>query len=104
MLDRHGYQVLTAANGPDAVSIATAGQPIDLLVTDLVMPHMLGREVADRVCDLQPGIRVLFMSGYTHGLLSAQGVLEPRINLIEKPFTQSALLTKLAEVAQAAAG
>jgi signal transduction histidine kinase len=98
MLDRHGYQVLTAASGPDAVSIAAAGQPIDLLVTDVVMPHMLGREVADRVCDLQPGIRVLFMSGYTHGLLSAQGVLEPGINLIEKPFTQSSLLAKLAEV------
>ncbi|HEY5353070.1 MAG TPA: hypothetical protein VIK57_11500 [Streptosporangiaceae bacterium] len=75
-----------------------------MLLTDVVMPHILGREVSDRVSALQPGVRVLFMSGYAHGLLSAQGVLEPGLNLIEKPFTQAALLTKLTEVLAEAPG
>ena len=99
MLDRAGYRVLTAASGPEALEIAAREQgPIDVLLTDVVMPHILGREVSDRVRTLQPGVRVLFMSGYAHGLLSAQGVLEPGLNLIEKPFTQAALLTKLTDV------
>ena len=99
MLDRAGYRVLTAASGLEALDIATREQgPIDVLLTDVVMPHILGREVSDRVCALKPGVRVLFMSGYAHGLLSAQGVLEPGLNLIEKPFTQAALLNKLTAV------
>ena len=57
-----------------------------------------GREVAERMRELQPGIAVLFMSGYTQGLLSAQGVLEPGINLIEKPFSEASLLAKLQAV------
>ena len=98
MLDRSGYQVLTAASGHDAVKIAGRPGQIDLLLTDVIMPKMSGREVADRVRVLQPGIRVLFMSGYTQGLLSAQGVLEPGLYLIEKPFSATSLATKLNEI------
>jgi signal transduction histidine kinase len=105
MLDRAGYRVLTAASGLEALDIAAREQgPIDVLLTDVVMPHILGREVSDRLRALQPGVRVLFMSGYAHGLLSAQGVLEPGLNLIEKPFTQAALLTKLTKVLAEAPG
>ena len=65
------------------------------------MPGMQGREVAERVSGIQPGLAVLYMSGYTEGLLSAQGVLEPGINLIEKPFTEASLLTKMRDILHA---
>jgi CheY-like chemotaxis protein len=98
ILDRSGYCVLTAASGHDAVVMA--GQPgqIDVLLTDVLMPKMQGRELADRLRALRPGIRVLFMSGHTQDLLSARGILEPGFNLIEKPFSKALLLTKLTEV------
>jgi hypothetical protein len=98
VLERSGYQVLTAASGHEAVKIAGRPGQIDLLLTDVIMPKMLGREVADRVRALQPGIGVLFMSGYAQGLLSAQGVLEPGLCLIEKPFSATSLAAKLNEV------
>src|ERR1700733_11161948 len=98
MLDRRGYQVLTAPSGDDAIKIAGRPGQIDLLLTDVIMPKMLGREVADKVQILHPDVRVLFMSGYTQGLLSAQGVLEPGLYLIEKPFSATSLATKLNEV------
>jgi two-component system, cell cycle sensor histidine kinase and response regulator CckA len=99
MLDHGGYQVRTAANGDEALEIVKdlPGR-IDVLLTDVVMPKMLGRDVAERVQALQPGVRVLFMSGYTWGLLSAQGSLEPGVHLIEKPFSRTALLAKLRKV------
>jgi hypothetical protein len=98
ILDRSGYCVLTAATGHDA--LALAGQPgrIDVLLTDVLMPKMQGKELADRIRALRPGIRVLFMSGHTHGLLSDRGILEPGFNLIEKPFSKASLLTKLNEI------
>jgi len=104
MLDRSGYRVLAAGSGAEAMDIVT-GQPghIDVLLTDVVMPKMLGKEVAERVRAAAPGTRVLFMSGYTQGLLSTQGVLGPGVNLIEKPFSKPALLAKLREVLAAPA-
>ena len=105
MLARNGYQVITAANGRDAVAVA-ASHPggIDLLVTDVIMPQMSGKEAADRLRELYPSVKVLFMSGYTEGLLRDHGVLEAGINLIEKPFTEESLLAKLREVIALAAG
>ena len=99
ILDRNGYHVLTAASGPEAIDIVT-GHPgrIDVLLTDVIMPQMMGREVAERICALQPGVRVLYMSGYTQGLLGAQGVLEPGVSLIEKPFSEPVLLAKLNDI------
>lgn len=62
------------------------------------MPHMQGKELSSKVLALHPQTRVVFMSGYTQGLLSAQGVLEPGVHLIEKPFSEISLLAKLHEV------
>jgi PAS domain S-box-containing protein len=104
MLDRSGYRVLAVGSGAEAVDIVTS-QPghVDVLLTDIVMPKMLGKEVAERVRAAAPGTRVLFMSGFTQGLLSAQGALESGVSLIEKPFSRSALLAKLREVLTAPA-
>jgi PAS domain S-box-containing protein len=99
MLAGNGYQVTAVADGPEALqTLATKLDHIDLLLTDVIMPKMQGREVADKVLALRPGVRVLYMSGYTQGLLGSQGVLEPGIHLIEKPFSEEALLAKLHQV------
>ena len=96
ILTRNGYRVVAVASGHDALQ-AVAGQVehVDLLLTDVVMPHMQGRELADKIHLLMPEMRVVFMSGYTQGLLSQQGVLEPGVRLIEKPFSEISLLTML---------
>ena len=105
ILDRNGYHVLTAASGPEAIDLITSHPGrVDLLLTDVIMPQMMGREVAERICAHQTGVRVLYMSGYTQGLLGAQGVLEPGVNLIEKPFSEPALLTKLNSILTQATG
>jgi PAS domain S-box-containing protein len=99
ILTRNGYQVIVAANGQDAISAAASSQDrVTMLLTDVIMPGMQGKEVADRVRELQPGIAVLFMSGYTEGLLSGQGIIEPGLNLIEKPFNEVSLLRRVREI------
>ena len=99
ILDRNGYHVVAAASGRQALEIlARQLAHIDVLLTDVIMPHMQGKELADKVCILQPAAQVVFMSGYTQGLLGAQGVLEPGVHLIEKPFSETILLTKLHEI------
>jgi hypothetical protein len=93
MLQRNGYEVLVAMNGAQALEVArTHTGRIDLLVTDVVMPTMLGIEVAERVRALRRGIPVLFMSAYAEPVLSNKGTLDPGIVLIEKPFSEVALL------------
>jgi CheY-like chemotaxis protein len=102
MLARHGYQVIAVAGGQEALTALTHHvERVDLLLTDVIMPQMQGKELAEKIITLHPGTRVVFMSGYTQGLLSAQGVLEPGIHLIEKPFSETALLTKVHEVLNA---
>ena len=99
ILDRNGYHVLTAASGPEAIDLVTSHPGrIDLLLTDVIMPQMMGKEVAKRIRAHRPDVRVLYMSGYTQGMLSAQGVLEPGVNLIEKPFSEPTLLTRLNDI------
>ena len=104
LLCRNGYQVLAAADGQAALDLA-ARRPdgVELLLTDVIMPNMQGREVAEQIGALQPRARVLFMSGYTQGLLGEQGVLEPGVQLIEKPFTERGLLIKLNQIFSAPA-
>ena len=96
---RNGYQVITAANGPQALDIAR-GHPgeIHLLVTDVVMPQMLGKEVAEKIRVIKPGIQVLYVSGYARPVLASQGRLEPGVALVEKPFSEADLLAKVGEV------
>jgi two-component system, cell cycle sensor histidine kinase and response regulator CckA len=102
ILDRNGYQAVAVASGHEALDVlARQLEHIDVLLTDVVMPRMQGKELADKIRVMQPAVRVVFMSGYTHGLLGAQGVLEHKVHLIEKPFSETTLLTKLHEVLSA---
>jgi PAS domain S-box-containing protein len=99
ILARNGYQVIAVASGAEALTALTHQvDHVDLLLTDVIMPQMQGKELAGRVLALHPDTRVVYMSGYTQGLLSAQGVLESGIHLIEKPFSETTLLTKVHEV------
>ena len=99
ILARNGYDVITAASGPEAIAIA-GDHPgeIHLLVTDVVMPHMLGQEVAEKVRAVKPGIEVLFMSGYARPVLASQGRLEANVALVEKPFSETDLLAMAGRV------
>jgi len=86
--------VLAADGGLQALELAALHEgEIDLLVSDVVMPGMLGNELAERLIDVRPGTRVLFMSGYAQPVLAAQGTLEPGVALLEKPFTAGDLLS-----------
>jgi PAS domain S-box-containing protein len=99
ILTRHGYSVRNATTADDALQQAgNLDQPVDLLLTDVVMPVMLGREVAARVQAIRPDTPVLYMSGYAQDLLDAQGTLEPDADLLEKPFTEDGLVRKVREV------
>jgi nitrogen-specific signal transduction histidine kinase/ActR/RegA family two-component response regulator len=99
ILSRNGYRVITAACGPEAIKVAAShADGIDVVLTDVVMPHMLGNEAAERIRAIRPDVKVLFMSGYTQGVLDTQGVVAAHVNLIEKPFTEKSLLAKLRQV------
>ncbi|MGB7025606.1 MAG: PAS domain S-box protein [Candidatus Acidiferrales bacterium] len=99
MLEQNGYTVLAAENGEEAIRIAERqDRPIHLLLTDVVMPGMSGRELANNLAAKHPDMRVLYMSGYTSDSIVRHGVLEPGISFIEKPFAQEALMHKLREV------
>jgi PAS domain S-box-containing protein len=99
MLRQNGYTVLTAGDGAEAIEIASSHpDPIDLLITDVVMPGMLGREVAEHITDLEPNIGVLYISGYAEPVLGSQGRLDSDIDFLDKPFSEPALLAKVRTV------
>ncbi|MBI1967608.1 MAG: PAS domain S-box protein [Gemmatimonadetes bacterium] len=101
-LTRHGYTVLQAPAG--AVALALAGNyqdAIHLLLTDVVMPGMSGRQLADRLTALRPGLKVLYMSGYTDDAIVREGRLEPGLAYLQKPFRPDALARKVREVLDA---
>ena len=102
VLTRSGYRVLSAANGPEALEVARAAGPIDLLLTDVVMPQMAGPQLAELLVAERPGLRVVFMSGYAQPVLAAQGGLEPGVRLVEKPFSGPVLLEQVRSVLDAA--
>ncbi len=96
---RNGYHVITAASGPEAIDIVRGYEgEIHLLVTDVVMPHMLGKEVAEKIRAIKPDIEVLFISGYARPVLASQGMLDPDVALVEKPFSEADLMAKAAQV------
>jgi two-component system cell cycle sensor histidine kinase/response regulator CckA len=100
LLERLGYKVLAAANGIEALSLKQHPDigHIDLLFTDVVMPQMSGKELADRVHALYPHTRILFTSAYTQNAVVHQGVLNKGMALLQKPFTPSSLAHKVREV------
>jgi len=100
VLREHGYKVLEASNGMEAMRIAQmhAGEEIHLLLTDVVMPMINGKELADQLKPLRPDIKVLFTSGYTDIAIVYHGILEKGMNYIEKPFTVDTLARKVREV------
>jgi CheY-like chemotaxis protein len=96
---RNGYHVITATSGPEAIEIVRTYQgDIDLLVTDVVMPQMLGKEVSEQIRAIRPDIEVLFMSGYARRVLTSQGMLDPNVALVEKPFSEVELMEAAAQV------
>ena len=98
-LERLGYTVLAAANGADALARRDAHEgTIDLLLTDVVMPGMSGRRLAEIVRERSPETRVLFMTGYAEDAVSSQGVLQPGAQLLEKPFAAADLGAKVRSV------
>src|SRR5207244_5122833 len=98
-LENQGYLVLEAADGAAAVQICVAHQgTIHLLLTDVIMPGMNGRELAHRVSEIRPNIKVMYMSGYTENAIGHNGTLDAGITLLQKPFTLHALKAKVREV------
>lgn len=99
VLERYGYKVLNAENGEDALKVGKEhdGQ-IDLMITDVIMPKMGGREAAKLLKPLYPYMKVIYMSGYTDNAVVRHGFLEPGLNFLEKPFTSKGLARKVWEV------
>jgi two-component system cell cycle sensor histidine kinase/response regulator CckA len=99
VLERHGYKLLLAATGREGVRLAEQhGGPIDLLVTDVVMPEMGGRELAQLLTTRQPKLKVLFLSGYTDDAIVHHGVLDAGVAFLQKPFKPDELVRKIREV------
>jgi len=96
MLETQGYAVLAASSPCDAIRLASqrAGR-IDLLITDVVMPEMNGRQLADKLQTLYPSLKCLYMSGYTADIIADRGVLNPGISFIQKPFSSTGLAEKI---------
>jgi len=96
ILVRNGYQVCAFGSGAEAVRLAgDPAQPVTLLLTDVVMPEMLGNEVAARISAIRPDVPALFMSGYAQPILDSHGVAASSFDILAKPFTESALLSRV---------
>jgi signal transduction histidine kinase/CheY-like chemotaxis protein len=98
MLRQLGHAVLDADGGPSALKVLASHPDIDLLLTDVVMPDMNGRELSEAARRLQPDLRLLFMTGYTRNAIVHAGVLDPDVQMIAKPFTLEQLAAKLTVV------
>jgi PAS domain S-box-containing protein len=99
LLSRRGYHVLKADNGKEALKLLeTNPGPVQLLLTDVVLPEMNGRELFEKAVEIQPDIQVLYMSGYTDNVIAHHGVLEKGVDFIQKPFPIRSLTTKIREI------
>jgi DNA-binding NtrC family response regulator len=98
MLEKLGYQVLAARKVGDALRISMDYSGfIHLLMTDVIMPEMNGRELAKRILSIHPNLKCLFMSGYPANVIAHHGVLDEDVNFIEKPFSKKELGAKVRE-------
>ncbi len=99
ILTQLGYEVIHAENGKSAIEVAEAFEgEIALLITDVIMPEMNGEELASRIAQIKPGIKVLFTSGYTEDVISPYGVLDEGIHFIGKPYKPQQLAEKIREL------
>ena len=99
VLRQAGYDVIDAEDGEQALDvISKIDGEIQLLLTDVIMPKMSGRQLAARFNELRPETRVLYMSGYTDDKLGHHGVLDPDVELIQKPLTPDVLLRRVREI------
>jgi DNA-binding NtrC family response regulator len=99
MLEKKGYSVLPAATPGEAIDLAkTHSDKIHLLMTDVVMPEMNGRELAKKITNFHPDIGMLFMSGYTANVIAHHGVLDDGVAFIQKPFSLDDLTEKVREL------
>ena len=99
ILEGQGYNVLAASNGEEALSISQdLESDIKLMITDVVMPQMSGRELAERVLEVRPNLPVLFMSGYTDDAIVRHGLLDEKLHFIQKPFDSATIGRKVREV------
>jgi DNA-binding NtrC family response regulator len=99
ILERLGYSVLPAASAEEALTLLKQKtRPVDLLLTDVIMPGMNGKQLFDKISASYPGMRVLFMSGYTDNVIAHHGVIEPGVHFIQKPFSVQSLAAKVREV------
>jgi CheY-like chemotaxis protein len=102
LLTRSGYTVLAAPTGEEAVRIsASHAGPVHLLVTDVIMPGMNGRVLAERLQAERPGLRVLYMTGYTDDAVVRHGVLDATVALLQKPFTHEAMIARVRQLLDA---
>ena len=98
-LQLFGFRVLQAPSGEDALTVLEqANGGVDLLLTDIVMPHMSGRELARQLAGRRPNLKIIFMSGYAEQAAVRNGLLDPNQAFISKPFTPEALVRKLRSV------
>ncbi|MDX9715075.1 MAG: PAS domain S-box protein [Dissulfurispiraceae bacterium] len=99
MLETLGYKVLTANRPNDAIRIASEhGEKINLLITDVIMPEMNGRDLSAKMLGFYPGLKLLFMSGYTADVIAQHGMLDEGVNFVQKPFSVKVLAAKVREV------
>lgn len=99
MLTQLGYHVISSSSVEQAVKLASEGQEkIDLLLTDVIMPGMNGRELGKRIAEIFPDIKHLFMSGYTADIIGQHGVLDEGIHFLAKPFSKEDLADKVRDV------
>jgi DNA-binding response OmpR family regulator len=97
--EKHGYAVLAAAGPQEAIALPKAHSGnIRVLLTDVVMPQMNGRDLRERICGLHPGARTLFMSGYTADIIAHQGIVHDGLAFIQNPFAKKDLAAKLREI------
>src|SRR5579864_6732399 len=101
-LEKQGYKVIEAADGAVAMQIAVAHEAvIHLLLTDVIMPGMNGRELAQRISEIRPNVKVLYMSGYTENVIGENGTLDAGVRLLQRPFNLRDLKSKVREVLDA---
>lgn len=99
VLEDNGYTVFAAPGGREALAEMQSRKcAFDLVVTDVVMPQMSGKELAQKLQNICPGVKALFISGYTGNAVEHHGMLDPGIDFIQKPFTSHEFLTKIREI------